>query len=406
MLNSKSERELAYLVKIDDIQPITGSDNCESAVVGAWHIMTRKGTFNVGDPAIYFEIDSLVDTSKPEFAFMEKYHGKIKTQKYTFGGKGNFISQGLLMHPSDFGWTIGAAGTVVNGEDIYNVEDESRFLTKVLGVKYYDPEDEKRKKNPKAGVPQMPKFFRAGVGRAMMRVKWLRPILYRIFGKKKKVTKWPHWVVKTDEERVQNIPWIISEEDSWIATEKIDGTSTTFTMIRHGLGFKFYVCSRNVVFDSKNKDKCYYDTNVYLEMAQKYNVEELLKQFLKIHDGGFGTKKIDWITIQCETYGAGIQKRDYSLNDHRIAVFNVIDSVSGRWNSVFARSYWEYRGLPFVPILDESFKMPATVDELLQMVEGNSVIDGKPREGMVFRSHDGKKSFKAVSNSYLLKYHG
>lgn len=27
-------RELAYIVKIDDIQPIEGSDNCECAVIG------------------------------------------------------------------------------------------------------------------------------------------------------------------------------------------------------------------------------------------------------------------------------------------------------------------------------------------------------------------------------------
>ena len=36
MLNEKNERELAYVVKIDDIKPIIGSDNCECAVVGGW----------------------------------------------------------------------------------------------------------------------------------------------------------------------------------------------------------------------------------------------------------------------------------------------------------------------------------------------------------------------------------
>ena len=37
-----------------------------------------------------------------EFAFLASKHYKIKTQKYTFGGKGNFISQGLLMSLNDF----------------------------------------------------------------------------------------------------------------------------------------------------------------------------------------------------------------------------------------------------------------------------------------------------------------
>ena len=46
------------------------------------------------------------------------------------------------------------------------------------------------------------------------------------------------------------------------------------------------------------------------------------------------------------------------------------------------------------------------VDAILAYAEGNSVVDGLPREGIVFRSTDGTKSFKAVSNSFLLKYHG
>ena len=104
MLNPQTkERELAYVVKIDAIEPIQGSDNCEAAVVGGWKVMTRKGTFKAGDIAVYFEIDSKVPETET-FEFLAKKHYKIKTQKYTFGGKGNFISQGLLMAAEDFGW--------------------------------------------------------------------------------------------------------------------------------------------------------------------------------------------------------------------------------------------------------------------------------------------------------------
>ena len=101
MLNKDNERELAYVILIDDIEPITGSDNCECAVVGGWHIMVRRGQFKIGDPAIYFEIDSKVPSNNPAFDFLAKRNYKIKTQKYTFGGKGNFISQGLLMSFKD-----------------------------------------------------------------------------------------------------------------------------------------------------------------------------------------------------------------------------------------------------------------------------------------------------------------
>lgn len=42
---------------------------------------------------------------------------------------------------------------------------------------------------------------------------------------------------------------------------------------------------------------------------------------------------------------------------------------------------------------------------ILEMASGKSVIDGGMREGIVFRSQDGSRSFKAVSNEFLLKYH-
>ena len=52
MLNKDGQRELCYIVNINGIEPIVGSDNCEAAIVGGWKIMTRKGTFHVGDMAV------------------------------------------------------------------------------------------------------------------------------------------------------------------------------------------------------------------------------------------------------------------------------------------------------------------------------------------------------------------
>jgi hypothetical protein len=62
-------------------------------------------------------------------------------------------------------------------------------------------------------------------------------------------------------------------------------------------------------------------------------------------------------------------------------------------------------GIPCVPIVDEHFKIPATCDELLEIATGASAVDGGMREGLVFRSKDGTKSFKAVSNEFLLAFH-
>ena len=101
MLNPKTnQRELAYVVKIDEIIPIEGADRVETALVGGWRVMVRKDQFKKGDLAIYLEIDSKVPETEP-FLFLAPKNFKVKTQKYF---KGKVISQGLLMSPEDFGW--------------------------------------------------------------------------------------------------------------------------------------------------------------------------------------------------------------------------------------------------------------------------------------------------------------
>ena len=56
-----------------------------------------------------------------------------------------------------------------------------------------------------------------------------------------------------------------------------------------------------------------------------------------------------------------------------------------------------------VKLLDLDFTLPETIDDLLLMAEGKSILNIKTeREGLVIRSHDRKISFKAISNKFLL----
>lgn len=412
MLNKNQERELAYVVLIDGIEPIPGYDRVEQAIVGGWRIIVQKGQFMVGDPAIYFEIDSRVPSDRECFAFLEKRHYKVKTIKMC-----KTISQGLLMHARDFGWNncgVGYGGIketkqgiVEPNGTVHLPDDESRFLTSILGVTYADAEDNSRKAPTvdkyKKMASRHPKIFKKPIVRKIMKYAIGRKIMFFFFGKKKdKKNGWPAWVQKTDEERVQNMPWILKDDGEWIATEKIDGTSTTFTMKRGKFGKKeFYVCSRNVCFDSVEKP-CYYDTNVYWEMAQKYDIFNVLSQMLD------EDSEEDWITIQGETYGGGVQKRDYSTNEHQFAAFNLIYSTIGRVGTATMIEELRPYNVPCVPIVEKKMRIDQfeDIDAILQYAEGDSQVDGKPREGIVFRSLDGTKSFKAVSNSFLMKYHG
>lgn len=407
MLNSKGERELAYVVLIDEIKPIEGYDRVEYARVGGWWVIVQKDQFKVGDPAIYFEIDSRVPSDRECFAFLEKRNYKIKTLRMC-----KVISQGLLMHAEDFGWknAIDADGhpLIYDANDnsrFWYADGEDRFLTKELGVTYADDADNKRKANSvdkyKAMAARRPNIFRKKWARWFMRREWGRKLMFFFFGKKRdKKDGWPSWVQKTDEERVQNMPWILEDKGEWIVTEKIDGTSTTFTMKRGKFGKnKMYVCSRNVCFDTVDKP-CYYDTNVYWEMAKKYNIYDVLSKLLDRFTNA------EWVTIQGETYGEGIQKRNYSLKGHEFAIFNLITSDKGRLGTKeMVYELGNICDVPCVPILNTITFDGLTVEKLLEMADGNSVIDGLPREGFVLRSLDGARSFKAVSNNYLLKYH-
>ena len=60
--------------------------------------------------------------------------------------------------------------------------------------------------------------------------------------------------------------------------------------------------------------------------------------------------------------------------------------------------------LKHVPIIDKEYYLPKTMQEMKAAADGQSVINPDvKREGLVYRAFDGGKSFKNVSNSYLLK---
>lgn len=394
MINPKTkQRELAYVVKIDNIIPIDGADRVEQAVVGGWHIMVRKGQFKTGDKAVYFEIDSKVPEREP-YMFLVDKHFKIKTQKYF---KGTVISQGLLMAFEDFDWA----------EDKYEV---GTFLTKELEVTYAVEEDNKRKSNitkyDKMYQRHLVLFKKYKILRKIFKTNIGKKILFIFLGKKRDTRNWPAWVVKTDEERVQNMPFLFPGDPNkkWIVTEKIDGTSTTFTMKGRKKKEEFYICSRNVNFDKPEKaENCFYETNVYIEMAEKYNMESVLRNILENHP------EFEFVTIQGETYGANIQKRDYGLTGHDFMAFNLIfgykDGRVERLNpidmtSILVNTY----NIPCVPVLD-TIILPETMDEMIAYANGKSLVDGGMREGVVLRTLDGVESFKSVSNDFLIKYH-
>ena len=410
MLNKAGERELAYVVLIDGIEPIPGYDRVETAIVGGWHIIVQKDQFKIGDPAIYFEIDSRVPKDKECFAFLEKRNYKIKTLKMC-----GTISQGLLMHASDFGWDIIFDGTktpyIYDGKKVHYADDESRFLTKILGVTYADDEDNKRKaKNidPNAKYLSMKarhkKFFSNKFVKKMYKYPWFRKLCFFFMGKKKDKplgfpTKFP-FVHRSDEERVENIPFILKDKEPWIKTQKIDGTSSTYILERIGKNkFEEYVCSRNVRQLTPSQKNYHTDIegNVYWMMADKYKIFDFLKSYLIENN-------LDYVCLQGETAGPSLQGNPHKFKEICFFGYNFIRSDTGRMNSIEAAKICEDAGIPWVPIADEAYILPDDMETLKLDADGPCLVGEGPREGWVYRSLDGQRSFKNVSREYLLKH--
>lgn len=391
IINDK--RALAYTVTVDEIREIPGYDRVEHARVGGWWIIVAKAdNIKPGDMCVYFEVDSRVPATDERFAFLEKRNYKVKTLKMC-----KVFSQGLLMPIALF-------------PEIKTTEVHTD-VTDLLGIKYAVDEDNERKaakvnkdKKYQSMAARNAKLFKKPFFRWLMRREWGRKLLFVFFGKKKDNPRgWPThfpYIHKTDEERCENLPWVLGYERPLIVTEKLDGTSTTFILERKGRNkYEFYVLSRNVR-QADEKQECYHDHNIYWDMAFKYDVENKMREYLEAHP------ELTYVCIQGESVGS-VQGNPLKLKEDDFYVFNFINSKDGRIPAPIARVGIEQMGMKWVPILDTQFMMPTDMEEFKQMATAPSVINPNVmREGIVLRDPTNDFSFKNVSREYLMKHNG
>lgn len=372
-----SDRKLATVRRVSGIQPIEGKDRIVLATVDGWHVIVKKDEFNVGDLCVYCEIDSVMP-QRPEFEFLAKTNYRIKTMKM-----GGVISQGICF-PLSF---IPPVHNKEAGTFTFGGYQEGDDVTEVLGVTQYVPTmDVERPSSAKK--PSVPKWYKP-----FMRIPFMRKLWFRLH-KKTGNRDFPSFISKTDETRIQNAPFMLKDKSPYVVTEKVDGQSGTFALVRHRSRipflkdrFEYIVCSRNCRLPEK-------DSSSYWSVSEKYHIESVLHTLICDHD---------WVAIQGECIGPGIQKNKYGLSDYALCVFNVIYPDS-RLGSMDAKCLVEYCGMSFVPIIDPEFVLPDTVDEMVAYADGKSKLADTLREGVVVRSRDGKQSFKAVSNAFLLKW--
>jgi RNA ligase (TIGR02306 family) len=346
-----SERKLATIQQISKIEPIENSDNLEVATVKGWKVVTQKGQYQPGDLCIYCEIDSFLPDTNPDFEFLKKTsHRKmgdrtgyrLKTLKL----RGQ-VSQGLLLPFENL-----ETGTSIN------IPSEWAELTGLIGKDITE----------KLGI-----------------VKWEPPIPAELNGVMK--GGFPSFVPRTDEERVQNLDYNELKQHLYTASEKLNGSSIT-CYLKDG---EFGVCSRNMELECD-------ENNTFWKTVIKLDVENIMREMQT-------TLAIDF-ALQGELIGEGIQGNPYKIKGHTIRFFTMYNITQDHRvdSACFYDLLYDTR-LEHVPVLADVTHIPDTMEEILKVAEGKSVINPPTeREGIVYRAtHDARISFKVISNKFLIK---
>lgn len=354
-------RKLASIAEITYIKPIEGADAIECAIVnGGWPVVVKKGEYNVGDVAIYLEIDSWVPHELAPFLSKgqepREYNGVKGERLRTVKLRGQ-ISQGLLL-PVTAQFIISKLGA---GPGAKFTDYIGRDVTETLGIQ-----------------------------------KWEPPIPAQLQGTMK--GNFPHFIPKTDQERCQNLRKDIFEthkDEIYEVTTKLDGSSMTVYVKNGEVG----VCSRNI-------DLIETEGNSFWKAARDQNIVEALLRICE--------DKGEEYAIQGELIGEGIQGNPEKLKGQRFYLFDIYSITESRYFSINERysildSMNNLYGadIEHVPIVDGDLRVAQaydTIDDLLEYAEGPSLNPQTKREGLVFKSWESDFTFKAIANSYLLKH--
>lgn len=340
-------RKMATIRVIDALNPIEGADAIECATIGGWKVVVKKGEFNVGDRAVYCEIDSWIPTELAPFLSKGKeprvFEGIRGERLRTVKLRGQ-LSQGLLLN---LDLAIPQTNSFAEGDDV----------SEVLNI-----------------------------------VKWEMPMNAQLAGMAR--GNFPSLIPKTDQERAQNmVKEIVSANEAGMRfeiTEKLEGSSMTVYLIDGEFG----VCSRNL--DLKETEG-----NAFWQVARRDGIEEKMRN----------ETDENWdFAIQGELIGPGIQGNIYNLKEVEFRVFDVYDITNGCYlNPLPRRNLIQGMGLKHVPVLVAAGSLYDTlgitdIPQLLKFAEGKSVMGmiGCEREGIVFKEVSGGMTFKVISNKYLL----
>ena len=343
-----SERVMARVVRIDAINPIEGADQIEVAQIGGWKVVVKKGEHTAGSLAVYCEIDSFIPHSIAPFLTkpgqFPKVYNEVEGQRLRTIKLRGQISQGLLLPMSirgSDGLVVGALFT--EGDDV----------TELLGIQRWEPPAEFRAANAKGSFP--------------------------------------HFIPKTDCERVQNLShqvqqWV-EDEVVFQKSEKLDGSSMTVFYKDGEVG----CCSRNLELKDDG-------TSTFWETAKS---EKLVEKLISLGKN---------IALQGELLGGQIQGNSYKITGFKFFLYDIYDIDKQEYlRPEVVEQFAAMHGISHVPIIGYvTLPKEDTIQALLLDADGKSAVGCNPkREGFVYKStKDTIISVKCISNKWLLKNEG
>ena len=325
-------RKMASVQRVLEKKSIVGADLIEAYRVNGWWVVDKKDAHEVGDLVVYCEVDSWIPHTLAPFLtkpghYPREYLGVEGERLRTVKLKGQ-LSQGLLLPL------------------VEDTSEEGQDFSEILGITKW--EDTRYMANMDARG------------------------------------KFPDFIPKTDQERVQNLDRTLEKYfgQSFEVTVKRDGSSLTAFVNGEESG----VCSRNVNL-KETEDSAFWAAANSLSLIPKIlstgrNLAlqgELMSQ--KIQGNYEKVQGIEWNCF--DIYD--IDTQAYLLPKER-------------------RELCKQLNIPHIKVVEEDFVLCHNVDQLLEMAEGPGVNPGVKREGLVFKINEAAFSFKAISNSYLLKH--
>lgn len=357
-----------YVAKIDTIEKIEGADNIEQARIGGWNCIVQNGKHSVGELVVIATTDAVIPQEMSDKMNVTNYlrkGGRVRTVKL------RGVYSECLIIPVSY---------VRKQRVLY---EEGTDCMDILGIHKYEPP-----------VKQ----------------------IQLASGRKIRYQDNPNFLVYYKFPNYKNVVGMFSEEDDVQITRKIHGTNARYGIVKKNklslldkikkffrisdkwVDYEFVVGSHNVEKGSDSQG--YYDTNVWYEIADKYDIKKKLWDYVKVH----GHRNLgSGIVLYGEIYGKGIQKGyEYGLDEIKFAGFDVM--LDGNYLScAFSKAIIEHiLKLPHVEILYFGKWSQEVQDSFVfdNFIEGTKV----PHEGVVVKHVSGERSkvSKVINPDYLL----